>query len=54
MSAASGILFFDMFARPFFKVAMKFPLVGFALLFAVYAAVAYVALKSAFLAENNQ
>ncbi len=54
MSAASGILFFDMFARPFFKVAMKFPQVGFILLFTVYAIVAYVALKSAYLAESSQ
>jgi hypothetical protein len=53
MNAASGILFFDMLIRPFFKVAMKFPLVGFVFLFAIYAVVAYAALRSAYQAENN-
>jgi len=53
MSAATGILFFDMLVRPFFKVAMKFPLMGFLILFAIYGVVAYVALKSAYLAESN-
>jgi len=53
MSAATGIVLFDMLIRPFFKVAMKFPLVGFLILFAIYGVIAYVALKSAYLAENH-
>ncbi|MDP3510637.1 MAG: hypothetical protein Q8T09_21910 [Candidatus Melainabacteria bacterium] len=53
MSAATGILFFDMLVRPFFKVAMKFPLIGFLILFAIYGVIAYVALRSAYLAENT-
>ena len=53
MSAATGLMFFDFVARPFFKIGMKFPILSFLLLFMVYAAIAYVALRSAYLAEAN-
>lgn len=53
MNAATGILFLDIMIRPFFKVAMKFPMIGLILLFAIYGCIAYIALKSAYLAENN-
>lgn len=53
MSAATGILFFDFIIRPFMKVGMKFPIVLLIALIAVYAAIAYVALRSAYLSENH-
>lgn len=53
MSAATGILFLDVLVRPFFKVAMKFPIVGLLILFAFYGLIGYITLKSAFLADNQ-
>jgi hypothetical protein len=48
-SAASGIIWFDIVMRPFFKFAVKFPIVGFIGLLVVYGTVGYYALKSAYL-----
>lgn len=53
MSAATGLIFFDFIARPFFKIGMKFPILLLLLLVLVYAAIAYTALRSAYLAEAN-
>jgi hypothetical protein len=53
MAASTGILLLDVVARPFFKVGMKFPAILFIALFLVYGAIAYGALKSAYLSENN-
>ena len=53
MSAATGILFLDFIIRPFFKVAMKFPIIGLLILFAFYGLIAYVTLRSAYLADNH-
>ncbi|MBN9396470.1 MAG: hypothetical protein J0H83_14575 [Candidatus Melainabacteria bacterium] len=52
MSAASGIIFIDMFVRPLLRFSFKFYFVGFILLFIVYGFIAYKALKSAYLSEN--
>ncbi|HEY9683774.1 MAG TPA: hypothetical protein V6C97_11465 [Oculatellaceae cyanobacterium] len=48
-SASTGMIWFDILLRPFFKFGMKFPLVGLLCLLALYGAVAYFALKSAYL-----
>jgi hypothetical protein len=48
-SAASGIIWFDIVMRPFFKFAVKFPIFGLACLLIVYGTVGYYALKSAYL-----
>ena len=53
MSASTGILFLDFICRPFLKFGMKFPMVMFAALFIVYGFIAYGALKSAYLSENQ-
>jgi hypothetical protein len=46
-SATTGIIIFDLFVRPFFKIAAKFPLIGFVCVTGLYALVAYFVLKSA-------
>ncbi len=48
----TGLIIIDMIIRPFLKFGMKFPLVGFTLLFLVYGFIAYQALKSAFVADR--
>ncbi|MBN8661645.1 MAG: hypothetical protein J0M35_14865 [Candidatus Obscuribacter phosphatis] len=53
MSAATGIIYLDFLVRPFLKVAMKFPAIGLFVLFVIYAAIGYVALKSAFLSDHT-
>ncbi|MBU6451692.1 MAG: hypothetical protein KGS72_07950 [Cyanobacteria bacterium REEB67] len=53
MSASTGILLLDVVCRPFLKFGMKFPVVMFITLFLVYGAIAYGALKSAYLSENH-
>ena len=53
MTASTGILILDVFCRPFLKFGMKFPMVMFAALFLVYGAIAYGALKSAYLSDNQ-
>ncbi|MBS1994435.1 MAG: hypothetical protein JSS86_14785 [Cyanobacteria bacterium SZAS LIN-2] len=53
MSASTGILLLDFICRPFLKFGLKFPMIGFTLLFIVYGFIAYGALKSAFLSENH-
>ena len=53
MSAATVILFLDILIRPFFKVAMKFPLVGLCILFMFYGLIGYIAIRSAYLADNH-
>jgi hypothetical protein len=51
-SASTGILVLDYVLRPFLKIVMKFPIVGLILLCLVYGAIAYQALKSAYLADQ--
>jgi hypothetical protein len=53
MSASTGILLLDFVCRPFLKFGLKFPMIGFGLLILVYGIIAYGALKSAFLSENQ-
>lgn len=53
MNAATGILYLDILVRPFFKVAVKFPAIGFILLLALYGVIGYIALKSAFFEGGN-
>lgn len=51
-SASTGILVLDYILRPVLKIIMKFPVVGLILLCLIYGAIAYQALKSAYLAEH--
>jgi hypothetical protein len=53
MSASTGILLLDFVCRPFLKLGLKFPVIGFGLLMLVYVLIAYGALKSAYLSENQ-
>jgi hypothetical protein len=48
----TGLIIIDMIIRPFLKFGMKFPLVGFSVLFLIYGFIAYHALKSAFVADR--
>ncbi len=53
MGAATGFLFIDMLVRPILKFGFKFYFVGFFALFLVYGFIAYKALQSAYLSEQN-
>ncbi len=53
MGASTGILLLDIIFRPFLKFGMKFPIIGIVLLMAIYGYIAYLVLKSTYLAENN-
>lgn len=53
MGAATGFLFIDMLVRPILKFGFKFYFVGFFVLFLVYGFIAYKALQSAYLSEQN-
>jgi hypothetical protein len=54
MSASTGLLFFDFILRPFLKIGMKFPVIGFLFLFACYGFVAYLVLRSTYHLEDFQ
>jgi hypothetical protein len=51
-SAASGLILIDMVIRPFYKVAVKFPIAGFMVLMVIYGFIGYIVLKSAYLSES--
>ena len=52
-AAASGIIWLDIIFRPFFKFAVKFPIIGFLFLLVLYGTIGYYALKSAYLDLEN-
>ena len=52
-TASSGIMLIDMIFKPFFKIGEKFPIVCVVLVCLLYAYIAYVALKSAYLSEHG-
>lgn len=53
MGASTGILLLDIVFRPFLKFGMKFPIIGILFLMTVYGYIAYLVLKSTYLAESN-
>jgi hypothetical protein len=53
MGAGTGILLIDFIVRPLLKFSFKFYIVGFILLFLVYGYIAYQALKSSYLSDQN-
>lgn len=52
-SAASGLILIDMLIRPFYKVAVKIPLIGFMFLMVLYGFIGYIVLKSAYLSSDG-
>ena len=52
-TASSGIMLIDMIFKPFFKIGEKFPIVCVVLVCLLYAYIAYVALKSAYLSSDH-
>jgi len=53
MGAATGFIFIDMLVRPILRFGFKFYFVGFFVLFLVYGFIAYKALQSAYLSEQQ-
>jgi hypothetical protein len=53
MGAATGFIIIDFLIRPILKFGFKFYFVGFFALFLVYGFIAYKALKSAYLSEQQ-
>lgn len=53
MGASTGIVLLDIVFRPFLKFGMKFPMVGIILLMALYGYIAYIVLKSSYMAEGG-
>jgi hypothetical protein len=53
MGASTGILLLDFIFRPFLKFGMKFPIVGIGLLMVIYGYIAYMVLKSTYMAESG-
>jgi len=51
--ASTGFLVIDYLLRPLLRFGFKYYFVGFVLLFLVYGFIAYKALKSAYLSENQ-
>jgi len=51
-SAASGLILVDMLIRPFYKLAVKFPIIGLFFLMIIYGSIGYAVLKSAYLSEH--
>lgn len=53
MGASTGIILIDFLVRPLLRFSFKFYVVGFILLFLVYGYIAYQALKSSYLSDQN-
>jgi hypothetical protein len=53
MGAGTGILLIDFIVRPLLKFSFKFYCIGFLLLFLVYGYIAYQALKSSYISDQN-
>ncbi len=53
MGAATGFILIDMLVRPILRFGFKFYFVGFFVLFLVYGFIAYKALQSAYLSEQQ-
>ena len=53
MGAGTGILLIDFIVRPLLRFSFKFYVVGFIILFLVYGYIAYQALKSSYLSDQN-
>ena len=53
MGASTGILLIDFLVRPLLRFSFKFYVVGFIILFLVYGYIAYQALKSSYLSDQN-
>ena len=53
MGAATGLIFIDMLVRPILRFGFKFYFGGFFVLFLVYGFIAYKALQSAYLSEQQ-
>jgi len=53
MGAGTGILLIDFIVRPLLKFSFKFYCVGFLILFLVYGYIAYQALKSSYISDQN-
>lgn len=53
MGVSTGLFLIDYLLRPILRFSFKFYLVGFILLFLVYGFIAYQAMKSAYLSEQN-
>lgn len=53
MGVGTGIILIDLLVRPLLRFGFKFYFVGFILLFLVYGYIAYQAMKSAYLSEQN-
>lgn len=51
---AVGLFFIDFVFRPFAKIYEKMPLVMLLLIIILYSAIAYVVLKSAYIADQHQ
>jgi len=49
LSAASGFIFVDMLMRPFFKIGIKFPIIGLLCMMILYGSIGYLVLKSAYM-----
>lgn len=54
MQAVSNFFFIDFILRPFAKIFEKMPFLMFAILILLYGYIAYLVLKSAWVAEKNQ
>ena len=48
-----GLIFIDVVARPFAKILEKMPILMILFLFVLYGGIAYMVLKSAFVAEDH-
>jgi len=52
-SAAANIFFIDFFCRPFAKIIEKMPLIMVVVLFILYGIIAYILLRSAYMADQH-
>jgi hypothetical protein len=52
-TASAGLFFIDFFCKPFVKIFEKMPLLMVLLVFLIYGAIAYVLLRSAYMADQH-
>lgn len=52
-AAAANIFFIDFLCRPFAKIFEKMPIVMVLLLFLIYGTIAYILMRSAYLADQH-